>query len=119
VSESADGQARLGAGTLVSGGAFGGTVVRADSVSAVLALIADDLSASVLFTDQASATAFSPILPGLGGVVCTAGGEAAHLAIVARGLALSCVMGAELDRDPQPGEEVRIDADGTVWTIGP
>jgi phosphohistidine swiveling domain-containing protein len=110
------GEVAVGSGTLVSGGAFDGSVVRADSVEAVLMLLAlPDLSNDVLVTDQASATAFGPILPRLRGVICTQGGEAAHLAIVARGLGLPCVMQATLDREPEPGTRVRVDADGTVW----
>jgi phosphohistidine swiveling domain-containing protein len=106
---------RIGAGALLSGGEFAGEVVRADSVPAVLELLSRELGDSVLVTDQASATAFAPILPRLRGVVCAGGGEAAHLAIVARGLDLPCVMQARLQRQPGEGERIRVGADGSIW----
>lgn len=109
------GQTGLGAGSPVSGGAFEGLIVRGDSVDEVLALLGRDLSESVLLTDQASATAFAPILPRLAGVICTAGGEAAHLAIMSRGLGLPCLMQAVLSPEPEPGARVRVDGDGGVW----
>lgn len=106
---------RLGDGMLLSGQAFGGETVRADTVPAVIELVGRDLGGAVLVTDEASATSYAPVLPGLGGVICTAGGEAAHLAIVCRGLGIPCVMRAGLDRAPSPGEPIRVDAEGTIW----
>ena len=106
---------RVGGGELLSGGAFAGTVVRADELAAVMELLATDLGSSVLVTDQASATSYAPILPRLGGVVCEGGGEAAHLAIVSRGLGLPCVMRAELERRPHAGESIWVEADGSIW----
>lgn len=105
----------VGSGELLSGGAFAGEVVRADEIAAVLELLKRDLSEAVLVTAEASATAFAPILPRLRGVVCSGGGEAAHLAIVSRGLDLACVMKAELERWPAPGEAIRVDAEGGIW----
>jgi phosphohistidine swiveling domain-containing protein len=110
------GRTAIGAGTLVSGEGFAGVTVRAETVSAVLDLLTADLADKILLTDQASATAFAPILPRLRGVICTQGGEAAHLAIVSRGLGLPCVMQARLDTDVPEGTHVEVDASGAVWT---
>jgi signal transduction protein with GAF and PtsI domain len=115
MADAAANEVRIGAGELQSGGAFAGEVVRADEISAVLELLKRDLGEAVLVTAEASATAFAPILPRLAGVVCSSGGEAAHLAIVSRGLDLPCVMKAELERWPEPGEAIRVDDDGGVW----
>lgn len=85
------------------------------SVDEVLARLGDgDLSRTVLVTEQASATFFGPILPQVAGVICTRGGESAHLAIVSRGLGLSCLMQAELERDLTPGTVVVVDEQGTI-----
>lgn len=108
----------VGSGTIVSGrGDFDGKAIRADDVAAVLELLGTDLSGSVLLTDQASATAVAPILPQLAGVVCTSGGESAHLAIVSRALALPCVMGAQLDTEVAVGTRLRVDAEGTIHAL--
>jgi phosphohistidine swiveling domain-containing protein len=104
----------IGSGQLVSGNRFEGEIARAESVEAVLALLGSDLSGTVLLTEQASATAFAPILPMLGGVICTGGGPATHLAIVSRGLNLPCVMQAALDAELAPGDRVSVDDAGTV-----
>jgi phosphohistidine swiveling domain-containing protein len=105
-----------GAGERVAGdGEFGGRIARADSVEDVLALAQEDLSAVVLLTEQASASAFVPILPLVAGVICTRGGPSAHLAIVSRGLQLPCVMQVQLERELQPGDVVAVDGAGKVW----
>lgn len=105
---------RLGSGVPVSGGAFEGVVARADSVADVMALLGTELEETVLLTDQAAATSLAPILPRVRGVLCTGGGPATHLAIVARGLGLSCVMQVELDVEMHGGERVAVDEAGTV-----
>jgi len=105
-----------GAGERVSGsGEFGGRVARAETVADVLALAGEDLSGTVLLTEQAAASAFGPILPRVAGVICLRGGPSAHLAIVSRGLELPCVMGVRLEVELEPGTEVLVDPDGKVW----
>jgi phosphohistidine swiveling domain-containing protein len=104
----------IGRGELVSGGPFSGRLVVADEISEVLALLGEDLSDAVLLTGQPSATAVGPLLSRVGGVICTGGGPATHLAIVSRGLALPCVMQADMGADVRPGDRVSVDADGVV-----
>ena len=106
----------VGAGERVAGeGEFGGTIARADAVEEVLALAGTDLSAAVLLTEQASATALGPILPMVAGVLCTKGGPSAHLAIVSRALQLPCAMQVELSAELGPGDEVTVDGEGRVF----
>jgi signal transduction protein with GAF and PtsI domain len=99
----------------VSGEAFAGVIEVVHDVNEVLTLLGRDLSEVVLLTEQASATAFAPILPRLRGVICTKGGEAAHLAIVSRALGLPCVMQAQLTRELTPGDRVSVDDAGRVF----
>lgn len=107
---------RVGSGERVSGeGEFGGELLSVGGVDEVLALVGQDLSQRVLLTDQASATLLGPILPELAGVICTAGGPSAHLAIVSRALQLPALMGAELEADLGSGAEVKVDDAGEVW----
>lgn len=106
----------IGNGTVVSGsGGFGGLLARADDVDSVLELLASDLSETVLLTDQASATAVAPLLPQLAGVICTQGGDSAHLAIVSRALGLPCLMGATFGGEAMHGMRVHVDAEGNVF----
>jgi signal transduction protein with GAF and PtsI domain len=108
----------VGRGTIVSGkGDFGGRTVQADDIAAVLALVDTDLSDAILLTDQASATAVAPILPNLAGVICTQGGESAHLAIVSRALALPCMMGAKFDVAVEPGTTLHVDGEGRIIAL--
>lgn len=107
---------RVGSGERVSGeGEFGGELISVDGVDDVLALVGRDLSDKVLLTEQASATVLGPILPNLAGVICTAGGPSAHLAIVSRALRLSALVGAEFEADLEAGAVVRVDGAGEVW----
>lgn len=94
---------------------FGGRIAPANTVEQVLDLLGEDLSNVVLLTEQASASAIGPILPGVAGVLCTRGGASAHLAIVSRGLQLPCVVQLECERDLDPGMQVSVDGDGRVW----
>jgi phosphohistidine swiveling domain-containing protein len=104
----------IGRGELVSGGAFSGRVVVADEISEVLALLGEDLTDAVLLTSQPAATSVGPLLSRVCGVICTGGGPATHLAIVSRGLALACVMQADVGDLVGPGDRVAVDADGVV-----
>lgn len=106
----------VGAGKPVSGAGFEGRIAKAGSVPEVLAMLDEDVSEVVLLTEQASATFFAPILPRIRGVICTRGGESAHLAIVSRGLDLPCLMQARLDEDLEPGAQVVVDDDGRIRT---
>jgi phosphohistidine swiveling domain-containing protein len=108
----------IGQGIFVSGGAFDGIAIRARSVEDVLGLLSEDLSEKVLFTEQASATFFGPILPSLRGVVCTQGGPSAHLAIVSRGLDIPCLMQAQIEIPVESGQHVTIDARGEIFADG-
>jgi hypothetical protein len=109
------GARRAGVGLVVSGtGRFEGVIARAEGIEDVLALLDRDLSDVVLLTEQASATAFSPILPLLRGVLCTKGGPSAHLAIVSRALQIPCLMQVQLDESPADGVAVCVDADGRI-----
>jgi phosphoenolpyruvate-protein kinase (PTS system EI component) len=105
-----------GGGERVSGsGEFGGRIARAETISDVLGLAGEDLSETILLTEQASASAFAPILPRVAGVICLRGGPSAHLAIISRGLDLPCVMAVQLQVDLSPGDEVVVDGEGKVW----
>jgi phosphoenolpyruvate synthase/pyruvate phosphate dikinase len=107
--------ALLGKGRFVSGkSGFDGIVSRADSVQAVFELIGTDLSETILLTDQASATYLAPVLPELRAIICTAGGESAHLAIVSRGLGLPCLMQTELYEEVPAGRRVVVDDSGVL-----
>ncbi len=119
---SAPGAAREPAGELVGRGLrvygeepFSGRIAPANTVKQVLDLLSEDLSSVILLTEQASASAIGPILPGVAGVLCTRGGTSAHLAIVSRGLQLPCVVQLECERDLDPGTQVSVDGDGRVW----
>ncbi len=107
---------QIGTGERVAGsGEFAGTIARADSVEKVLSLAAEDLSGTVLLTEQAAASAFGPILPQVAGVICLRGGPSAHLAIVSRGLGLGCVTGVQLSEPLEPGDAVVVDDEGRVF----
>jgi phosphoenolpyruvate-protein kinase (PTS system EI component) len=106
---------RIGQGVLLSAGPFAGAVVRGDVIDDVIALLGQDLSGAILVTEHASATAVAPILPRLSGVICTQGGPASHLAIMARGLGVPCVVQARFTVEPSIGQPLRVNEAGEVF----
>lgn len=106
----------LGSGELVSGEEMTGTARHVDTIEHVLAMLDEPTLADVvLVTSSASATAIMPLLPEIGGVVCSSGGRTSHLATIARDFGLTCIMGAtSLDPASLEGRLVRLTKDGQV-----
>jgi phosphoenolpyruvate synthase/pyruvate phosphate dikinase len=103
-------------GTVASAGTATGTLREATSVAQVVALMAEDLRETIIWTEHASVTSIVPILPHVRGVVCRGGGVTSHIAIVARQLGLPCLVAAEFARDGESlaGLCVSIAPDGTL-----
>lgn len=114
--ERSEAMAALGQGTLVSGGSVRGVARVVRDVQDVVALLGDPgVGEVILVTGSASAATVMPLLPEVRGVVCSAGGPTSHLAIVARDLDLTCVVGTELaDRDALEGRTIAVHDDGSV-----
>ncbi|MGH9022859.1 MAG: PEP-utilizing enzyme, partial [Acidimicrobiia bacterium] len=85
----------------------------------VLAADESELDGLVAFVAMSGLTFLSPIAPDLRGIVCTSGSPESHLAILARELAVPCIMGAELTAPVTDGQRVRLEltTDGTarIW----
>jgi len=104
-----------GRGELVTGEEIVGTARLVSSVDDVLRVLQDpDLGDVIVVTDSASATELVPLLPEIGGVVCSAGGRTSHLAVVARDLGFTCIMGATVSPGELDGHRVRLCRDGQV-----
>ena len=107
---------RIGVGNPTSGKGCRGTLRVVADVPDVLALLREDVSNVVLFTESASATVVTPLFPRIKGVVCTTGGDTSHLAIVAREFDLACVMGSQIDYDGDlNGCVVQFDQEGEIF----
>ena len=106
----------IGRGQVVSGGATEGTLRRAEDLDQVFGLMKrSDLDETILLCESASATAVTPLLAKVRGVVCRTGGMTSHLAIVSREFGLPCIVGARLE-DPAAadGRRVVLGDDGTI-----
>lgn len=57
----------------------------------------DKADGKIVICEDAGTTTLGPILPDLGGVICTTGAAGSHLAIVSREFELPCIMAAEFN----------------------
>lgn len=104
-----------GSGELVAGEEIEGTARVVRTVDDVLRVLEDPaLGDVIIVTDSASATELVPLLPEIGGVVCSAGGRTSHLAVVARDLGFTCIMGAAVSPAELDGQRLRLCRDGQV-----
>lgn len=78
----------------------------ADDVLALLEAGADD---AVGVVDDAGATFLAPVLHEIAAIVCTEGSPRSHVAIVSRDFGVPCLMGATIERWPEPGATVEVD----------
>jgi phosphoenolpyruvate synthase/pyruvate phosphate dikinase len=106
----------LARGIVASEGTATGTLREATSVAHVVALMGEDLSETIIWTEHASVTSIVPILPHVRGIVCRGGGVTSHIAIVARQLGLPCLVAADFAQDSATltGQRVSIEPGGML-----
>lgn len=87
-----------------------------DGIPAVLLLMSQDVSESILIVDEAGTTGIAPLLPDARAVICTSGGPTSHLALVAKEYDVGCVMAVRLERAPASldGLRLTIEANGCI-----
>ena len=84
------------------------------SVEDVIALF-DCASGKICIVEDSGTTTLGPILSDLSGVLCTAGSDGSHLAIVSREFELPCVMSLNIRKEDiiaLDGKKVKIVTEG-------
>jgi len=117
MSQEALGRQIVGAGVRVgSSSSITGIGRYVDGIPAVLMLMSEDVSESILIVNDAGATGIAPLLPDARAVICTSGGPTSHLALVAKEYDVGCVMSARLERAPASlnGLRLTIEANGCI-----
>lgn len=112
---------RIGSGLPVSFSDVTSVRGRAAVVSALpdtMALLArDDLAETIVCVSRPIVTLLAPVMEEIGAILCTTGGPAAHVAIVARDLDLPCLMQCQFDLDVDDLDDATlvITSDGVVY----
>jgi phosphohistidine swiveling domain-containing protein len=107
------GGGQIGRGTAVAAWpSTTGTVRRFASPADVIAALDTDLELTIALVESGGTTFLGPILGRLGGILCRTGTLRSHLAIVSREYELPCIVGLELERDLDTGEQVVMEVDG-------
>jgi hypothetical protein len=110
---------RIGAGMPVSFPdipSLRGRVAAVRELPDVLALFGrDDLGETLLWISEPVVTLVAPVMEQVAAILCSSGGPAAHVAIVARELDLPCLMQCRIDDGEDiDGATLVISADGTI-----
>jgi phosphoenolpyruvate synthase/pyruvate phosphate dikinase len=111
----------IGRGTMVGGGAGAeGTFETLLEVDDLLTLMGSERTGIVAFLEHPNVTMVGPLYDLLAAIVCKHGDASAHVAIVARELAIPCLVRTTLDRDPLElrGQKVRLETGGELFLVG-
>jgi phosphoenolpyruvate synthase/pyruvate phosphate dikinase len=113
---------QLGAGETVSFGSAGEVSGRVSVLREVgdaiglLSLTPEELAETIVWINEPVVTIVAPIMEQVAAILCSTGGPASHVAIVARELGLPCLMRCTVAaEDELSGREVIVRADGTIW----
>jgi phosphoenolpyruvate synthase/pyruvate phosphate dikinase len=113
---------QLGSGETVSFGSTGAVSGRVSVLREVgdaiglLSLTPEELSDTIVWINEPVVTIVAPVMEQVAGILCSTGGPASHVAIVARELGLPCLMRCTVAAEDELSErDVTIRADGTIW----
>jgi phosphohistidine swiveling domain-containing protein len=94
-----------------------GVVVDVKGPPDVIALMEADLSDKLILMHTAGATMLIPLFADLKGIICTAGGPGAHVAILSREFGVPCLVATSLTDGDLDGKRVRIEESGEVRAL--
>lgn len=94
------------------------TIVEETADTLALLTVPDELAQRVIWISEPLVTLVAPVMEHVAAILCSSGGPAAHVAIVARELGLPCLMRCSLDADGGPrsldGRWIVVAQDGTL-----